>query len=195
MEVVSGMALREFLEQRVLGPLRTNDTSFWVPPEKLDRITSIEPGPPGTRQWKSPDLSVPTHGEAGGSGLVSTASDYARLLQMLLNGGTLDGVHLLDRKSVEQMTSNQLDRNVRAVGPTYYPGPGYGYGFGFAVRKAEPTASDVGTVGNYHIEGIYNTFAFVDPKQDLLAVLMVQAMKWLYYRPTVKELVLGSVVN
>ena len=99
------------------------------------------------------DITRPQMAEGGGTGMVSTAGDYARFLQMLLNGGTLEGVRVLSRKTVEQMTTNQLDPSIKAEGPGYYPGPGYGYGLGFAVRRTEGLAGELGSVGDYHIEG------------------------------------------
>jgi CubicO group peptidase (beta-lactamase class C family) len=194
-EVVSGTGLEEFLARRVLEPLGMKDTAFWVPPEKRDRIAALEPAPPGTPQPVLRDITRPQTAEGGGTGLVSTAGDYARFLQMLLNGGTLGGVRVLSRKTVEQMTTNQLDPSIKVEGPTYYPGPGYGYGLGFAVRLTEGLAAELGSVGDYHIEGRWNTFAFVDPKEDLVAVLMVQAVKWLDYRRTIKDVVLQSIVD
>jgi CubicO group peptidase (beta-lactamase class C family) len=192
-EVVSGTGLEEFLARRVLEPLGMKDTAFWVPPEKRDRIAALEPAPPGTPLLR--DITRPRTAEGGGTGLVSTAGDYARFLQMLLNGGTLGGVRVLSRKTVEQMTTNQLDPSIKAEGPGYYPGSGYGYGLGFAVRLTEGLAAELGSLGDYHIEGRWNTFAFVDPKEDLVAVLMVQAVKWLDYRRTIKDVVLQSIVD
>jgi CubicO group peptidase (beta-lactamase class C family) len=194
-EVVSGTGLEEFLARRVLEPLGMKDTGFWVPPEKRDRIAALEPAPPGTPQLVLRDITRPRTAEGGGTGLVSTAGDYARFLQMLLNGGTLGGVRVLSRKTVEQMTTNQLDPSIKAEGLGYYPGPGYGYGLGFAVRLTEGLAAELGSPGDYHIEGRWNTFAFVDPKEDLVAVLMVQAVKWLDYRRTIKDVVLQSIVD
>ena len=192
-EVVSGTGLEEFLTRRVLEPLGMKDTAFWVPPEKRDRIAALESAPPGTPLLR--DITRPRTAEGGGTGLVSTAGDYARFLQMLLNGGTLGGVRVLSRKTVEQMTTNQLDSSIKAEGPGYYPGPGYGYGLGFAVPLTEGLAGELGSLGDYHIEGRWNTFAFVDPKEDLVAVLMVQAVKWLDYRRTIKDVVLQSIVD
>jgi CubicO group peptidase (beta-lactamase class C family) len=192
-EVVSGTGLEEFLARRVLEPLGMKDTAFWVPPEKRDRIAALEPAPPGTPLLR--DITRPRTAEGGGTGLVSTAGDYARFLQMLLNGGTLGGARVLSRKTVEQMTANQLDPSIKAEGPGYYPGSGYGYGLGFAVRLTEGLAAELGSLGDYHIEGRWNTFAFVDPKEDLVAVLMVQAVKWLDYRRTIKDVVLQSIVD
>jgi CubicO group peptidase (beta-lactamase class C family) len=194
-ELISGMGLAEFLKARVLDPLHMDDTAYWVPPEKQDRIAAFGPAPPGTPERPQRDITKPSHGEGGGAGLLSTAVDYARFLQMLLNGGQLGGTRLLSRKSVELMTTDQLEPEVKAEGPTYFPGPGYGYGFGFAVRRTLGISGELGSIGDYHIEGIDNNFAFVDPKEQVVAVLMVQAFNWLYYRPMIKDLVLQSIVD
>jgi CubicO group peptidase (beta-lactamase class C family) len=193
-ELVSGSGLAEFIAQRVLKPLGMKDTAYGVPPEKRDRAATLEPAPPGTPQPPLRDIAEPQTAE-GGSGLFSTTLDYARLLQMLLNNGTLEGVRVLSRKSVEQMTTNQLGPDIKAEGPYYYPGPGYGYGLGLAVRLTEGAAFELCSIGDYHIEGRFNSFAFVDPKEDLVAVLMVQAFKWLYYRRVIKDLVLQSILD
>lgn len=194
-ELISGTGLAEFLKARVLDPLHMPDTAYWVPPEKQDRIAKFGPAPSGTPERQLRDITKPLHGEGGGAGLISTAMDYARFLQMLLNGGQLDGARVLSRKSVELMLTNQLEPDVKAEGPMYFPGPGYGYGFGFAVRKTLGISAELGSVGDYHIEGIDNTFAFVDPKEQVVAVLMVQALNWLYFRPMIKDLVLGSIID
>jgi CubicO group peptidase (beta-lactamase class C family) len=193
-ELVSGMHLHQFLQARVLAPLHMSDTAYWVPPEKRDRVAGFAPARVA-RERPLPDLTKPPQGEAAGSGLVSTAGDYARFLQMLLNGGELGGARVLSRKTVELMTTNELDPEVKTGGPSYYPGPGYGYGFGFAVRRTLGVAAELGSVGDYLIEGIDNDFAFVDPKEQLLAVLMVQAFDWLYYRPMIMDLVEQSVID
>jgi CubicO group peptidase (beta-lactamase class C family) len=194
-ELISGTGLAEFLQKRVLAPLHLSDTEFSVPEPKRDRITVLGPAPAGFPERARRDITLPHRGEAGGEGLVSTTTDYARLLQMLLNRGTLDGARVLSRKSIELMTTNELDADVITRGPTYFPGPGYGYGFGFAVRTQQGIAPELGSIGDYHIEGLYNSFAFVDPREEIVAVLMVQAYKWLYYRPMIKDLVLQSIVD
>jgi CubicO group peptidase (beta-lactamase class C family) len=194
LERLSGAPLSEFLAERVLRPLRMPDTGFWVPPEKHDRIADVLPAPPEGRRLLL-DVSTPPKFERGGGGVVSTAADYARFLQMLLNGGELDGVRVLGRKSVELMTTNQLGPEVDTRGWSYYPGPGYGFGLGFAVRLALGVAPQVGSPGDYFVEGLYGTFAFADPREQLLAVFMIQSQEWRYYRPLVKALVLQSLIN
>jgi CubicO group peptidase (beta-lactamase class C family) len=194
LEIVTGEPLSDLLADRLLRPLHMNDSGFWVPTEKQNRIANIFPTGPGGRRLLV-DVTKPPKFIGGGSGLVSTASDYARFLQMLLNGGTLDGVRILGRHAVELMTADQLGPDIKAQGWSYYPGPGYGYGLGFAVRRTLGVSPQIGSVGDYFVEGVYGTFAFVDPSKQLLAVLMVQSQEWRYYRPVVKVLVLQSLVN
>jgi CubicO group peptidase (beta-lactamase class C family) len=194
LEVLSGMPLSKFLQQRVFGPLRMPDTGFWVPPEKQARIADVLPAPPEGRLLLL-DVGRPPIFESGGGGLVSTAADYARFLQMLLNGGELEGVRLLGRKSVELMTTNRLGAEIKTGGWSYYPGPGYGFGLGFAVRTALGVAPQIGSRGDYFVEGLYGTFAFADPAEQLLAVFMIQSQEWRYYRPLVKALVLQSLIE
>ena len=170
------------------------DTAYWVTPEKQGRIADVLPAAPEERQLLL-DVTKPPRFEGGGSGLVATAGDYARFMQMLVNGGTLGGVRILSRKSVELMTSNQLGPDIRTQGWSYYPGPGYGYGFGLAVRKTLGVSPQIGSVGDYFIEGLYGTFAFADPSEQLVAVFMIQSQEWRYYRPLIKALVLQSIVR
>jgi CubicO group peptidase (beta-lactamase class C family) len=194
LELLSGMPLSEFLAKRVFAPLRMPDTGFWVPPKKHNRIADVLPAPPKGRRLLL-DVSKPPTFESGGGGLVSTAADYARFLQMLLNGGEIDGVRLLSPKSVELITTNQLGSEVNTQGWAYYPGPGYGFGLGFAVRLALGVAPQIGSPGDYFVEGLYGTFAFADPREQLLAVFMIQSQEWRYYRPLVKALVLQSLTD
>ena len=92
---------------------------------------------------------------------------------MLLNGGELDGVRILSRKAVELMTSDQLGSAI-ARGPLYFPGPGYGFGLGVRVRIAAGEAASLGSVGDYAWDGVYGTTLFVDPKERLIAIWMMQ---------------------
>jgi len=174
--------------------LRMVDTGFWVPDEKHGRVADVLPAPREERQLLL-DVSRPPIFESGGGSVVSTAADYARFLQMLLNGGELDGVRLLSRKSVELMTTNRLGPEIVTQGWSYYPGPGYGFGLGFAVRTEPGVGPQVGSLGDYFVEGLYGTFAFADPRERLLAVFMIQSQEWRYYRPLVKALVLQGLLH
>ena len=173
-ERVSGQTLDIFLAERVTKPLGMKDTEFWVEPAQQGRIAEPFALDPDTKTpARVPDVRKQPRFLSGGGGMVSTAPDYLRLTQMLLNGGELDGVRILSRKTVELMTSDQLGSAI-VRGPLYFPGPGYGFGFGVRVRIAAGEAMNLGSVGDYGWEGVYGTAFFVDPKERLIAIWMMQ---------------------
>ncbi|MBC7992287.1 MAG: beta-lactamase family protein [Rhizobacter sp.] len=172
-EVVSGQPLRDFFQTRIFGPLGMVDTGFHVPPSQLHRLA--EPfalDPDSGADVKVLDVREPVAMDMGGGGLVSTAADYARLCQMMINGGQLEGHRLLSRKTVELMTSDHLGGlpSMSELLP-----PGHGFGLGFAVRLQTGIAPVAGSEGLYFWGGMAGTTFFIDPKEDLYAVLMVQA--------------------
>jgi CubicO group peptidase (beta-lactamase class C family) len=175
-ERISGQTLEEFLQQRIFQPLKMPDTSFGVVPEKRARLAkAYRPGKDGQLAESpagaaaSPDLS---HGlQSGGGGLFSTAGDYARFAQMLLNGGELDGVRLLGRRTVDYMTLNHL---VRTSKPTHAYSSSRGFGLGPEVvidPAKDPNLCSAGQFGWY---GIASTFCQVDPSEDLVAIAFFQ---------------------
>ena len=174
-EKVSGMPLGTFLAERVFTPLKMNDTSFVVPKDKVARLAqpfpvNKETGKPITLL----DVTVAQQNDAGGAGSAGTAGDYARFLQMLLNGGQLDGARLLSRATVAYMTADHLDTIKPAV-----PGsltPGYGFGLGFAVRKDNGVANFPGSAGEFTWGGAAGTGFWVDPKEQLVVVVMTQTV-------------------
>ena len=187
-EVVSGQGFDEFLKQRIFDPLAMNDTGFFVPPEKLGRFAQLY-APKGTQQdaeaWLRGVTSVdeivpadpsisdgfvrpPTY-QSGGGGLVSTAGDYLRFCQLMLNGGELEGVRILSRKSVELMTTDHLGDIPMGLGRN-----GYGFGLGFAVAVDQGQIGTLGSVGEYNWGGAAGTSFWVDPKEDLVGIFMVQ---------------------
>ncbi len=173
-ERVSGQTLDVFLAERVLKPLRMKDTGFYVDPPRHGRIAEPFENDPDTKAKANvPDVRSPPKILSGGGGMVSTAGDYGRFAQMLLGGGELDGVRILSRKTVELMTSDHLGANVARTA-LYFPGPGYGFGLGFAVRVSEGGPSYAGSVGDYRWTGLFGTFFFVDPKEKLVAIWMMQ---------------------
>ena len=172
-EVVSGRSLGAFLQERVWTPLKMTDTAFWVPADKQARLARPFDKDPAT--GKAPDMrdvTTPPKFECGGGCAVATAADYARFAQMLLNGGSLDGVRILGRKTVAYMTSDHLGPNV-SRGGDYSPGDGYGFGLGFAVRTSDGVASTSGSAGDFHWSGAYGTSFWVDPKEQLVVVTMM----------------------
>jgi CubicO group peptidase (beta-lactamase class C family) len=172
-EVLSGQTLGEHLRHAVFEPLGMVDTGFAAPPEQHVRLAEPFALNPDTGVPVSTfDARVPAALENGGGGLLSTAADYARFLQMLLNGGSFEGRRLLGRKTVEFMTADHL-------GPLPRTGevlpPGHGFGLGFAVKTALGEHTEPGSVGSYGWSGAAGTAFFVDPQEAMFAMIMVQA--------------------
>ncbi len=198
-EAASGMTLGRFLEERVFKPLKMTDAGFFVPKDKLGRLAEALPGWP----VKLLDVTVPPKNDSGGAGGVSTAADYLRFSQMLLNGGQLDGVRVLSRSAVNLMTSDHLAKITVGVTPTPTPGelllgtPGYTFGLGFAVRQGAGVAGTPGSAGEYMWAGFGGTYFWIDPKEELIGILMTQAPspERAYYRKLFKQLVYQAIVE
>ncbi|MAF52085.1 MAG: serine hydrolase [Chloroflexi bacterium] len=183
-EVISGRTFDQYLKDSIFEPLGMPDTAFYVPEEKLDRLASIygpaigggmqELDTPGVNQHRRPLTMF-----SGGGGLVSTASDYMRFCQMMLNGGTLDDVRLLGPKTVELMTINHLSDDlmpysVSEAGVTGTQGCGFGLGFRVVIDLAQHGI--LGSEGMYSWGGAASTVFWIDPKEELVAILMTQFM-------------------
>ena len=169
-EVVSGMSLEEFFRSRIFEPLGMRDTTFSLPVAKASRLVTLHAIEKGAlvRTAEQGNYTDVTY-FSGGAGLVSTGRDYLRFAQMLLNGGELDGVRLLSRKTVELMTtSHTID-----IGPSAVSS-GYGFGYGFSVRESLGLSSRLGSEGMYTWSGLLGTYFWVDPKEQLAAVMMLQ---------------------
>ena len=198
-EVVSAKSLYAFEKERILEPLGMRDTSFYVEDQsKWPRIAEpLASDRAIGRDAEFGDPRVPRRWESGGGGMVSTAADYARFLQMLLSSGTLDEHHYLSPKSIAAMTSNQIGPAAGVVpGPFYLPGPGFGFGLGFAVRTEPGVAPQLGSVGEYFWSGAGGTTFWVDPKEDLFVVFMMQSpAQRLRYRIALHNMVYGALEN
>jgi CubicO group peptidase (beta-lactamase class C family) len=198
-EVVSAKSLYAFEKERILDPLGMRDTSFYIKDQsKWPRVAeplANDRAIGGDAEFGDP--RVPRRWESGGGGMVSTTADYARFLQMLLSGGTLDEHHYLSPKSVAAMTSNQIGPAAGIVpGPFYLPGPGFGFGLGFAVRTEPGVAPQLGSVGEYFWSGAGGTTFWVDPKEDLFVVFMMQSpAQRLRYRIALHNMVYGALEN
>jgi CubicO group peptidase (beta-lactamase class C family) len=200
-EAASGKRLGDFLAERVFTPLRMVDTAFYAPAEKMGRLaqplaTDLASGQP----IKVIDVSALPKNDSGGAGAVSTAADYLRFCQMLLNRGQLDGVRILSRTTVELMTSDHLGTRIAAPvtpGELLLGTPGYGFGLGFAVRLAPGIAGVPGSAGEFMWAGYAGTYFWADPKEQVAAVFMSQAPSPIraYYRKLVKQLVYQSIVD
>jgi CubicO group peptidase (beta-lactamase class C family) len=183
-EVVSGVPFEKFLKERVIDPLKLVDTDFHVPEAKHGRLAAnYAVGRKGGLHLiddpqKSPYLQ-PRNVNSGGGGLVSTASDYARFCQFMLNKGELDGVRLLSRKTVELMTANHLGGDMADMGTprfseTTYEGIGFGLGFSVMIDPAK--AQILGTPGEYAWGGAASTAFWIDPQEEMFVVFLTQLM-------------------
>ena len=172
-EVVSGKSLGAYLTERILAPLQMAETAFHTVEENAGRLAEPFAADPwtGDKVQLFNMLEKPVM-ESGGGGLVSTTMDYARFAQMLLNGGTLDGVRIIGRKTLQLMASNHLAPSVKVDSPLMPAG--HGFGLGFAVRTHDGLAPFPGSAGEFFWSGMAGTFFWIDPKEDLFAVFMMQ---------------------
>jgi CubicO group peptidase (beta-lactamase class C family) len=172
-EVISGKSLGAYLTERILAPLQMAETAFHTAEQNAGRLAEAFPTDPwtGDKIQLFNMLEKPVM-ESGGGGLVSTTMDYARFSQMLLNGGTLDGVRIIGRKTLELMASDHLGSGVKFDSPLMPPG--HGFGLGFAVRTHAGIAPFPGSPGQFFWSGMAGTFFWIDPKEDLFAVFMMQ---------------------
>ena len=174
-EIVSRTSLGSFLRQHIFEPLQMQDTGFFVSQSRAEgRVAQPFAHDPWTRAPVAlfPVFEEPRF-EAGGGGLVSTAPDYARFAEMLLNGGSLDGARILSSRTVRFMTVDHLDPCVTAA-PDPLP-PGFGFGLGVAVRTRAGLSPFPGSVGQYFWNGTAGTQYWADPAEGLWSILMVQA--------------------
>ena len=188
-EAISGMSLGEFLEQRIFTPLDMRDTAFTVPSGKTDRLVQMY-SPEGLAEGANAFLVPPTGSklvpspaelsndfkegatfQSGGGGLISTARDYMRFSQMMLNNGVLDGERILSRKSVELMTTNHM----AGVDHPFAAGR-VGFGLGFAVALDQGAVGELGSVGEFTWGGAAGTTFWIDPKEQLIGLFMVQSI-------------------
>ena len=179
-ERVSGSPFDGFLEERIFNPLGMKDTGFFLPADKVSRLATaytyyadkgLEPIRDGQRvkeSFYSFSADYPYNGPktyfSGGGGLVSTAADYYRFCQMMLNGGELGGGRLLSRKSVEVVSQNHLQGKIHALG----------YGLSLGDISEPKQLTELGSVGSYFWGGFYYTSFVIDPKEDMIAIFMAQ---------------------
>lgn len=194
-EIVSGKPLATFLEERIYRPLGMTDTSFFVPAEKRGRIAQPLPTNPVTGgSFSVPDPTATRKFDCGGGCAVSSAPDYARFAQMLLNRDVLNGTRVLSPKMVEYMTADHLGPAV-SRDSSYLAGPGYTWGLGVAVRQDHGLSPLPGSAGDYFWYGAFGTNFWVDPKEQLIAIFMVQSPLALHYMRIMRSLVLQSIVE
>ncbi len=226
-EVWSGTTLDQFISAQILKPLGMNDTGFHVPPEKQSRLAALYkptggpdlssvgkttksaiagPAQPSgvtlmESSAESPYLSQPAL-ISGGGGLAGTIGDYARFCQMMLNGGELDGVRILGRKTVEHMRQNHLpdNKDMSAMGQPVWSETSYdgiGFGLGFAVVIDPVKANMVTSAGEHHWGGAASTFFWLDPAESLYTVFLTQLMPSSTYpvRRELRSLVYQSIID
>lgn len=177
-ESASGQSLEEFLQTRILDPLQMRDTHFYLPTDKRGRFATVYNLRGGNDLTRAPGGSgMTTQGQyvegprksfSGGAGLLSTARDYSRFLQMLLSGGELEGVRLLSPSTVKLMTTNHVG--------DLYQGPGMGFGLGFSIRMNVGEAGQHGSVGEFGWGGAYHSTYWVDPVEDLVVAYFTQVI-------------------
>jgi CubicO group peptidase (beta-lactamase class C family) len=178
-EVVSGQPFDQFLRTRIFEPLGMKDTYFFLPDEKVGRLATAYTYYPEKGLQRFPDQAIvegpfsytadyPYRGPkklfSGGAGLSSTAMDYARFCQMLLDGGKAGGVRLVSRKSIELMTHDQLGKAA----------PERGFGLGFGIDGVKSPLAELGSPGEYNWGGFFYTAFVVDPKEQMITVFMAQ---------------------
>jgi CubicO group peptidase (beta-lactamase class C family) len=198
-EVISGQDLNQFIAQRIAKPLRLSNTGFLLDAAQTARLAEPQRDKNASPIILGYNPARPPKWFSGGGGLLSTAEDYARFSQMLLNGGELDGVRILSRKMVELMTSNHLPPDVGygaftlELGLTApLPQLGQGYGLGVGVRKEQGRSPVPGSIGDYFWGGATGPYFWIDPKEQLIAIMMMQEpniQRRTYYRSVMRNLV------
>jgi CubicO group peptidase (beta-lactamase class C family) len=200
-EAASGKRLGDFLGERLFKPLGMNDTAFWVPEAKLGRLAEpFEKDPLAGTAIRLIDVAKPPGNDSGGAGAVATAGDYLRFAQMLANGGILDGQRVLSRTTIKHMTADHLGSSLPLAatpGGAVLRASTYTFGLGFAVRPSDGIAPVPGSAGDFNWGGYAGTVFWVDPKEELVAVFMVQSAGALrlYHRTLFRQLVYQAIVD
>ena len=203
-EVVSGRSLAEIFAARITGPLGMIDTGFAADGERGARIAEPQTDAATGKRPPMRNIAQSCRWHSGGGGACGTAADYLRFCQMLLNGGELDGARLLAPNTVALMSADHLppdvaygpDQRVRFGALAPVPEMGYGFGLGFAVRNAAGMSPVPGSVGDYFWGGVYGTYFWIDPKERLIAVMMMQAPdQRLHYRYLIRQLVYAALTG
>ena len=200
-EAVSGKRLGEFLQERLFDPLQMADSGFYVPAAKQSRLAQpLDVDATTGKPNRLIDVSQPPKNDSGGAGGVSTAMDYLRFAEMLRQGGALNGKRVLSRTTVEWIASDHLGTRITTAatpGELVLGTLGYTFGLGFMVRQQPGIAGVPGSQGEFMWAGYAGTFFWIDPKEQLVAVLMTQAPSpnrpW--YRRELKQLVYQAIID
>lgn len=198
-EVTSGHALDQFFNERIFKPLKMEDTDFYVPQQKWGRLATLYTlNADGTIKRASDAQQESAKKKPvllmGGAGLMSTAIDYARFVQMLVNGGQLDGARILGPKTVDLMSADVLG-DLPKVQVAGLPPPGYGFGLTFAVNRGPAQTASTASKGEYNWGGAAGTTFWVDPHEQLIGVLMIQTMLDLSKGALFKQLAYQAIVE
>ncbi|MBC7703564.1 MAG: beta-lactamase family protein [Rhodoferax sp.] len=198
-EAASGQRLGDFMADRIFKPLGMKDTAFHVPEAKASRLTaSFDKDPATGTPFKLIDVSKSPGNDSGGAGAVSTAADYLRFSQMMLNGGTLEGQRILSRNTVRWMTSDHLGSRIplaQSPGGNVLYSSQYTFGLGLAGRPADGLAATPGSAGDYNWSGYAGTAFWVDPKEQIVGVMMMQSPGAMrnYHRNLLRQLVYQAI--
>ena len=202
-EVASGMSLDKFIAEKITKPLKMGDTAFEASADKKARGARPQKEGPKNELPNIPDITLAAKWKSGGGGMVSTAADYARFLQMFANGGQLDGVRLISRKTIDLMTANHLPPDIKmgadmfrfeALEPN--PAKGQGFGLGFAIRTDQGRNALHGSPGDYFWGGAYGTYFWHDPRERMYVIFMMQSQTArLPYRYLMRELVYQALIG
>jgi len=198
-EVMSGQTLDEFFKERIFEPLDMTDTHFYLPESKLDRFAALY-GPDDDNKISLSEaptadsryVAEPHTYFSGAGGLVSTARDYFRFSQMMLNGGELDGVRILSRKTVEMIRANHTgDKEI------WLAGPGYGFGLGYAVVTDLGPAATPRSEGTYYWSGAFGTIFWIDPEEELIGMVLQQLRPYVHLnvRPDMASMTYQAIVD
>ena len=195
-EVVSGQSLYEFEKARLFDPLGMKDTSYRVlDVARQARLAELLPEDSVVRNAFPRSPRLPRRFESGSGGLVSTVADYARFCEMILHGGELEGRRYLTPETFRIMASNRL-WPASNVNPSayYFPGDGFGFGLGFAVRTSRGVGNPPGSIGELKWDGALGTYFWVDPKEDMFVILMMQTPTWAErIKPMLKQIVYDAL--
>jgi len=200
-EAATGRRLGDFLSDRLFKPLRMDDTGFWVLEAKMPRLAEpFDKDPLTGRPIKLIDVSRQPSNDSGGAGGVSTTGDYLRFAQMLANGGVLEGQRIMSRTTIRLMTSDHLGARLPLAatpGGMVLGASTYTFGLGFAVRPTDGIAPFPGTAGDFTWGGYAGTYFWVDPKEQLVAVFMVQSAGALrgFHRILFRQLVYQAITD
>ena len=200
-EAVTGQRLNDFMQQRLFKPLKMKDTGFDVSAAHMARVAEPFAADPLTGAAnKLIDISQTPGNDSGGAGAVSTAPDYLRFCQALLNGGQLDGARILSRSTVQLMTADHLGTTIATPvnpGQLLLGSTGYTFGLGFLVRQSDGMAPVHGSAGEFMWAGYAGTYFWADPKEQICTVYMTQSPSPLraHYRRMLKALVAQSLVD